>query len=121
AIGPHNEVFDAYNFVSKTTIEERVWWVQAEALVGFLNAFHLSGENKFGDAAERVWHFIKQYQRDVEGGEWHWLSSLDAPHTGDCKMGFWKAPYHNGRAMMEASKLLGKFVHHDVEQTWAEQ
>lgn len=121
AMGSHHEVFDAYNFVNNTTIEERVWWVQAEALVGFLNAFHISGESKFRDAAEKVWGFIKKYQRDVEGGEWHWLSSLDAPHKGDCKMGFWKAPYHNGRAMMEASKLLSKLAHSDVEQALAER
>lgn len=108
ARGSYNEVFDAYNFVNNTTIVERVWWVQAEALVGFLNAYQISAEDKFYEAAAGVWSFIKQYQRDTDGGEWHWLSSLDAPHKGDCKMGFWKAPYHNGRAMMEASKILGR-------------
>ena len=108
AVGPHHEVLDAYNFKTATLCEERVWWVQAEALVGFLNAWHMTSEQKYFNAAKKVWEFIQQYQIDSENGEWHWLSVLDKPHVGDCKVGFWKAPYHNGRAMMEAYKLLAK-------------
>ena len=108
AIGEHGEVLDAYNFETDTLIEERIWWVQAEAMVGFLNAYHLSGEQAYFDAFNGVWGFIKQYQKDLENGEWHWLSTLDRPHAGDCKIGFWKAPYHNGRAMMEVCKLFVK-------------
>lgn len=105
-IGKNHEVLDAFNFETQTLVDERVWWVQAEALVGFLNAFKLTGEQAYFDAAIKVWAFIKEHQLDDEGGEWHWLSKLDAPHVGDCKIGAWKAPYHNGRAMMEAIKIL---------------
>lgn len=107
-IGKHSEVLDAYNFETQALVDERVWWVQAEALVGFLNAYHLTGEQRYIDAALNVWEFINSYQKDSVGGEWHWLSRLDLPHTGDCKMGPWKAPYHNGRAMMESIKLVQK-------------
>lgn len=106
AIGASNEVLDAYNYKTKTISTERVWWVQAEALVGFLTAFKLSGNENFKTAAEKVWTFIKEHQKDTVGGEWHWLSTLDAPQLGDCKIGFWKGPYHNGRAMIEAYKLV---------------
>lgn len=106
AVGEHGEVLDAYNYKTKTLSHERVWWVQAEALVGFLTAYGLNNNQAFKNAAFGVWEFIKKYQRDNQGGEWHWLSVLDAPQVGDCKMGFWKAPYHNGRAMMQALKLV---------------
>lgn len=104
-IGKHNEVLDAYNFKTKTLLDERVWWVQAEALVGFLTAWGMTNNTQYKNVAIKVWEFIQKYQKDEQGGEWHWLSTLDAPHVGDCKMGFWKGPYHNGRAMMLASKL----------------
>lgn len=109
-VGENGEVLDAFNFVRNELQQERVWWVQAEALVGFLNAHHLTGYTAFYSAFENVWTFIKRYQKDSEGGEWHWLSTLDAPHRGDCKIGFWKAPYHNGRAMMEVCKLFVKLA-----------
>ena len=48
------------------------------------------------------WEFIKKYIIDQKLGEWYW--SVDAkglPQTGKEKAGFWKCPYHNGRACME--------------------
>ncbi len=106
AIGGEGEMWDSYNYKTDTLHEERVWWVQAEALVGFLTAYNLSNEQKYYVAAKAVWQFIKKHQKDHERGEWHWLSKLDLPKTGDYKMGFWKAPYHNGRAMLEAIRLV---------------
>ncbi len=106
AMGEQGEVLDGYDFASKSQHRERVWWVQAEALVGFLKVHALTGEQKYRSAAEKVWAFIKRYQIHV-GGEWLWFSSLDTqPTPAPYKMGFWKGPYHNGRAMIEAGKLL---------------
>lgn len=106
ALGERGEVLDGYDFASKRQHGERVWWVQAEALVGFLKVYALTNEQKYRSAAEKVWEFIKRYQIDV-GGEWLWFSSLDTqPTPAPYKLGFWKGPYHNGRAMMEAGKLL---------------
>jgi N-acyl-D-glucosamine 2-epimerase len=107
-VGANGEVLDAYNFETDTLLEERVWWVQAEAVVGFLSAHCMTDDKVFFEAFEESWSFIKQHQKDHINGEWHWLSTLDLPHKGDCKVGFWKAPYHNGRAMMEVCKMLAK-------------
>lgn len=106
ALGEEGQVIDGYDFESQSYHRESVWWVQAEALVGFLKAYELTDETSFAEAAERVWKFIKRYHLD-SGGEWLWFSSLDRqPDPVPYKLGFWKGPYHNGRAMMEARKLL---------------
>jgi mannobiose 2-epimerase len=88
-----------------------VWWIQAEALVGFLNAYHLSGDEAFRTAALRVWEFIKAHQIDRDGGEWRELSCLDDQTTASGLMvGPWKCPYHTGRAMLETIKLTQTMV-----------
>jgi mannobiose 2-epimerase len=108
-VGAHGQVIDAYDFASKTQLPDIVWWVQAEALVGFLFAYSESGKQKYLIAAENIWEFIKQYQIDTKNGEWFWLSSLDKlQSTPYYKVGFWKCPYHNGRAMMEGINYLSK-------------
>lgn len=83
-------------------VYEKHWWVQAESMVGFYNAFELSQENKFFDASIKCWNFIKNNILDKENGEWHWgiLENGKVPSSED-KAGAWKAPYHNGRMCME--------------------
>ncbi|MCE3253863.1 MAG: hypothetical protein K0Q67_2883, partial [Cellvibrio sp.] len=62
-------------------------------------------------AAENMWQFIKTYQIDQQKGEWFWLSSLHKPDVDSYyKVGFWKCPYHNGRAMMESIRYLQKIA-----------
>ncbi|MEE2692618.1 MAG: AGE family epimerase/isomerase [Pseudomonadota bacterium] len=87
-------------------VSERHWWPQAEALVGFYNAYELTGDARFADAAANVWAFIKANHIDHERGEWSWLAKTNAPKRGPYKAGFWKGPYHNGRAMIEMLKRL---------------
>jgi mannobiose 2-epimerase len=107
AIGAQGQVMDAFNFKTQTINADNVWWVQAEALVGFLFAYEQTQQKEFYNAAKNVWSFIKTYQIDSAQGEWLWLSSLDnKTEQPFYKAGFWKCPYHNGRAMIEASLFL---------------
>ena len=111
AMGAEGQVIDSYDFITRRTNVDTVWWVQAEALVGFLYAYSVTGEEHFYRAAENVWQFIKTYQIDHERGEWFWLSRLHEQNSGSYyKVGFWKCPYHNGRAMMEAIRYLQKIA-----------
>ncbi|MGC9467428.1 MAG: AGE family epimerase/isomerase [Anaerolineae bacterium] len=87
------------------------WWPQAEAAVGFLNAYQLSGEEHFLEAALKSWDFIAAYLIDREHGEW--LRYVERDHTppkgtaeSDAKVSFWKGPYHSGRACMEVTERL---------------
>jgi cellobiose epimerase len=83
-----------------------VWWIQAEAMVGFLNAYALNHDPVFLKSALGVWDFIKAHQRDSHGGEWLELARLDDQISkAGLMVGPWKCPYHTGRAMMETIRL----------------
>lgn len=91
-------------------IKDRHWWVQAEAMVGFLNAWQLTGEKVFYKQFEKVWNFIQFYIIDSKKGEWVWGIKDDYTlMPGEDKAGLWKCPYHNSRAMMEVLHRLKKF------------
>lgn len=95
----------------KHLIKERHWWVQAEAMVGFLNAWQLTGEKVFFNQFTHVWNFTKQHIISTDKGEWVW--GLNEDYTlmaGEDKAGLWKCPYHNSRAMLEVINRLKKGV-----------
>lgn len=104
-IGQRGQVLDSYDFSTRSVNTDAVWWVQAEALVGFLYAYSVTGDARFFNAAKNAWQFIKTYQVDHKHGEWLWLSTLNSAND-HYKVGFWKCPYHNGRAMLEATRYL---------------
>ncbi|MBR1764823.1 MAG: AGE family epimerase/isomerase [Ruminococcus sp.] len=82
---------------------KRVWWVQAESVVGFLNAYQHSGDEGFLDASRSVWEYIKSDIIDKRpGGEWYSEVSFEhIPHDYKEEVGPWKCPYHNGRMCLE--------------------
>ena len=97
-------MFNEKDLVTDEIDRSRIWWVQAEAMVGFMNAFELTGEQRFADAARASWDFTQRYVID-RAGEWRGLSALDG-RAEPYWAGPWKACYHNGRAMLEMSARL---------------
>jgi mannobiose 2-epimerase len=81
------------------------WWGQAEALVGFINAWRMTGDADWLEAAEKVWAYTKAQYGAGGDSEWTWYAAL-APREKIYKAGQWKCPYHNGRAMIELDRLL---------------
>lgn len=81
----------------------RVWWVQAEAIVGFINAYQHCGEEEFLQSAKSIWEYVKSDVIDKrEGSEWYSEVSFEhQPLTHKEIVGPWKCPYHNGRMCME--------------------
>ena len=87
---------------------ERHWWPQAEAMVGFLNAYELCRHERFLAASLASWNFIRSSIVDREHGEWHWSVAPDGtPDLSQDKVGPWKGPYHNTRACLETIRRLG--------------
>ncbi|MDR2808644.1 MAG: AGE family epimerase/isomerase [Spirochaetaceae bacterium] len=85
----------------------RIWWCQAEALVGFFNAWQLTGEERYRNAVYQEWRWIQQYQKDHKGGDWFWaVSSEGIPDRTQAKGGNWKTPYHNARSCMELLRRI---------------
>jgi mannobiose 2-epimerase len=91
----------------KRARERKVWWVQAEALVGFLNAHALSGDQSFLDAFTNVEEWVFAYQVDHQHGEWHKEIASGGRRRGR-KGGLWKTPYHTARACMEVIRRLNR-------------
>ena len=83
--------------------KKRVWWVQAESVVGFVNAFQQGGEKKFIDAAETVFDWIETKQTDSrENSEWWGEVTFEGEPMRTVDMvNPWKCPYHNGRMCIE--------------------
>ena len=87
---------------------KKEWWPQAEAVVGFYNAYELSGDQKYLEAANSIWSYIQNHFVDHTNGEWHNELSLDnTPDASMPKAGFWKCPYHNARACFEVVRRMG--------------
>jgi mannobiose 2-epimerase len=84
----------------------KVWWVQAEALVGALAMFELTGEDRYADVFARTWEWIDTRQTDWRAGEWHEAIEPDGRPRGGNKAHAWKAGYHNGRALIESVERI---------------
>jgi len=91
--------------------DRKEWWPQAEAVVGFYNAYELlknedsNKSKKFLETADSIWQFISKYFVDYENGDWHnELDINNKPDKNQLKAGFWKCPYHNARACFEIVK-----------------
>lgn len=103
--------FDGHSFANEcergVVDSTRVWWVQAEAVVGFLNAYQLDAEHtEYREAALAQWEYIKEYLVDKrEGSEWFWdVNREGEPVSQKPIVEPWKCPYHNGRMCLEVIK-----------------
>ena len=83
------------------------WWPQAEGIVGFYNAYQLTGDGRFADAAFRCWDTVRERFIDRENGDWFKRLGPDgSPDPASPKAGPWDCPYHHGRACLEMMRRL---------------
>lgn len=96
--------------------KHKEWWPQSEAIVGFLNAFQLTGKDYYLEAAYQMWRYCQKFFIDKVNGEWFYLLSREGlPNEKYYKVGPWKCPYHNGRACMEVmSRSSSHFLKNGV-------
>jgi mannobiose 2-epimerase len=79
----------------------REWWAEAEAVVGFFNAYQLSKDVKFLQASMNAWDYIEDHLIDRSHGEWYRTVSRQGEPLLGKLVDFWKCPYHNGRSCLE--------------------
>ena len=84
----------------------RIWWVQAEGVVGFLNGYQRYGDEKYLEIAKQLWDYIKNNIVDKRpGGEWLWqVDEAGNFEPSRAEVDPWKCPYHNGRMCLEVIK-----------------
>lgn len=106
-------LYDVFDKQRQLNIPERVWWVQAEAMVGFFNAWQLTGQQKYLDAVFSLWRYLEA-EFITLGSEWPWLARSDQGAGYRAYLaGFWKGPYHNGRALMELISRINSVLNSD--------
>lgn len=108
----HNAVADDGSLYYEVTEEERLdddryWWPQAEAMVGFMNAYQHTGDEKYITALLKIWEFIKKYFVHPEFGEWYFrIDNRYQPYNEEEFAGPWKGPFHNGRMCFELIRRI---------------
>lgn len=87
---------------------QKIWWVQAESVVGFYNAYQKDPKRvEYQQASRQIWEFIQQHMVDAKTGEW--IETIPANNIPNPRLPLvhpWKCPYHNGRMCMEMIQRL---------------
>ena len=83
--------------------KNRIWWVQAEGMVGFLNQYQKTKDRKYLIAMQELWQYLKESFLDPRpGSEWFWdVNDEGLPASRKPIVEPWKCPYHNGRMCFE--------------------
>lgn len=90
-------------------IRQKHSWPQAEAMIGFFNAWQNTGNENYLKQSLKSWAFVKKYVHDKTCGEWYWGVNEDySPMSKEDKVGIWKCPYHNTRACIE---IINRIIH----------
>jgi mannobiose 2-epimerase len=105
------------------TDTNKEWWEQAEAAIGFLNAYQISGDPAYFADSRRSWRFIQDKFVDRQHGDWYDTLTRDGTPILEikgrfgmsapaAKLSVWKCPYHNSRSCMQlierVDELLGR-------------
>ena len=95
--GPLNEAADN---------KRKTWWVQTESLVGFLELYELTGDQKYYQAFWKTFDFCAKYHVAKEGGWWATRNPDGSPAPDKTRSNMWQGPYHAGRSMIECAHRL---------------
>ena len=100
-----------YDPTKNHLIKQKHSWPQAEAMIGFFNAWQNTSDEIFLKQSLKSWDFVKKYIHDRNGGEWYWGVYEDySPMKQEDKVGLWKCPYHNSRACIEIINRINSLI-----------
>jgi cellobiose epimerase len=95
-----------YDITDRHLIKEKHSWPQAEAMIGFFNAWELSTDENYLAQSLNSWKFLKQHIINYIHGEWYWGVDANYSKMQQDKVGIWKCPYHNTRACIELIRRI---------------
>jgi|WetSurMetagenome_2_1015567.scaffolds.fasta_scaffold04354_6 cellobiose epimerase len=106
---PDGSMIDEKDYSTGTLRTGRSWWPQVETVVGYLNAYELTGNEKYLNYSINSWNYTKNHLVDNKNGGWY-SSANEAGVAGrGDKGGFWVCPYHNGRMCLEVIERVSTF------------
>lgn len=92
-------------------LEHRSWWVQAELVVGCVNAWEHGLGEEYLRKADAALDYIATHFSDRRNGEWFQRLNPDGSAVStDDKAGHWKCPYHNSRMCLEVITRLAAHI-----------
>ena len=95
-------------YIKEEPCNRKIWWAQAETVIGTFNAYQLTGDEKYLKLSENFWKYIKN-KVIAKNGEWY----LDVLPEGfetvrKIKIAPMKCPYHNFRMCAEMMRRIAK-------------
>lgn len=82
-------------------------WVQAEAMVGFYNAYQLTKDDIFAQHTLTIWESACKKPIDKQKGVWYWIGQMqEKPNLLKNKADNWECLYHTGRMCLELMKRI---------------
>ena len=80
---------------------DRIWWVQAEAVLGFYKNYERTGNLRYKETSEKIVDYIFRYIIS-EDLDWYWKVDVkNCPDNVLPMVSAWKCPYHSGRMLLE--------------------
>lgn len=96
--------------IGPATERTKEFWQQAEALVGFADAYLLTGDEKYLTAFKNIHDFVFDKMINWEMGEWFALLAEDGEPIWDYMGTSWKVFYHTVRGTCLTVKKLEAIV-----------
>lgn len=101
-------IYERHKDISR---RELSWWCQAETVLGCVNAWRITGNSLYLDAAAKTWGWICDHMIDKSYGEWYGTVTEEGePVLKGQKASMWRCPYHNSRMGFELYTRLADTV-----------
>lgn len=86
--------------------QDKEFWQNSESLVGFLNAYQLTGDARYFEAFRGTWEFSRAHLIHPELGEWRIRSTREGEIVDGALGNHWTGGYHTIRAALESVQRL---------------
>lgn len=108
-----------YEKTAKGMDKRMSWWPQCETIIGCVNAWQLTGDPSFLEAALRTWTYVKAHFIDHQHGGWFKDLTEDGQPLNYPKVSDWNCPYHNSRLAFELAERLEPTTVHTEVMAWS--